>query len=367
MNKTMACLFGNRSTLAICNSANTLLCPLPVSTHPGSFPFSLSIISGAIITSSFYFKYDSSISVSDIHPRIIRAKSINDVLVRVKGYGFGDFDDAICKFGLVSQPLLFESYTDISCVVPPILVPGPMTLSISMDGLNFIKAGAIIVEADMTLLSIYPEQGPEIGSTDAIITTSGFSNSSQLECLVGKLSVQAELQEDGVRLKCKMPQGKLGGGIESVSVRGWSTSLIAINNLFYYYIPSIQLKTIFPMNLFTNQQSYITISLLTPYLGMLRDTMHIQCRFGDDVKTISNAVEINKMENLIICKTPTIASSGLLEVYLTFNKIDFNKLPINMYVFDQPEVLRVEPNIIEVSTNNRIMIHGNKFISLFFF
>jgi hypothetical protein len=68
--------------------------------------------------------------------------------------------------------------------------------------------------------------------------------------------------------------------------------------------------------------------------------------------------------NVISCKSPSFGNlTGTVEIYLSFNQMDFYKTPDTLLIYDDISVSTFSPNEIGKSEKNQLYFYGKNFLN----
>ena len=139
----LACGFGTlfpvaaswvSSSVLQCTSPATYPSATAVAVYPRTVPLFASANSGDRITADVFFEVQAGVNIGAITPR--SGIHLGQTPVFISGTGFVNSTDLACRFGLVSAPATFLSYTNLLCVAPA-QAPGPVFVEVTNNGQDF--------------------------------------------------------------------------------------------------------------------------------------------------------------------------------------------------------------------------------------
>ena len=177
------CVFGDLVAAAGWISSTVVECKSPVSTSAVAATVSLKLAhDGQDKVVGLKFHYLPAITVENVVPRA--ARPLVQKVVSVLGSGFTSNVAPLCKFGeAAASPGVFMTEMEIHCPVP-ILGPGPVLVSLSFNGVDFVNDGVEFTFLPSVVVdSVHPKSGPTSGNTVVTLEGSGFAQG--LACSFG--------------------------------------------------------------------------------------------------------------------------------------------------------------------------------------
>ena len=120
-------------------------------------------------------------------------------IVTVEGSGVRNAFGLSCRFGLTVVPAHFISENMFQCRTPS-SSPGLTTFEASSNRMDFTKSGkAFMFQAEITIRTLLPNFGLDVGDTPVFLTGSNFFNSTALSCRFGaKVATAVFLSQDTI-------------------------------------------------------------------------------------------------------------------------------------------------------------------------
>jgi len=159
----LACGFGTLFPVsAVWISSSMLQCTSPASytsttsavVYPRAVPLFASANGADRITADVYFDIQPSAHVVAVTPR--SGIHLGQTPVFIVGAGFINSTDLACRFGLVTVPATFLSFTNLLCVAPA-QAPGPVFLEVTNNGLDFTTDRVLFFYGTCPLGSYCPD------------------------------------------------------------------------------------------------------------------------------------------------------------------------------------------------------------------
>jgi hypothetical protein len=215
------------------------------------------------------------------------------------------------RFGtgsIVQATYLSGSQITLLTPAAPVLSPTVVAVECSTNGQDFTSFDyQFVFNANVSILSLDPAQGPLSGGTVVSVYGTGFIDSSMLACSVGSVSSDVVAYKNSTLLTCETPQFNDTGPFPleiSTNNKDFSSSGI---NFTYYDDPTVSSvsPTLGPM-----QGGTVVDVVGSSFL----DIPTMQCRFN---RTVVDATFVSS--TLVRCTTPTLNSSGTFLVSTTTN------------------------------------------------
>ena len=124
--------------------------------------------------------------------------------VIIDGTGFMNVETLSCSFSNVSVVGYWISNRRISCVSPQQNAERYVNLTVTNDGVDFVKVGEYQYVGQVTLERISPRHGPMLGGTTISVKGTNFVLSSELSCKFGFIRVPASFVDTNT-VRCISP------------------------------------------------------------------------------------------------------------------------------------------------------------------
>ena len=112
-------------------------------------------------------------------------------IVTVEGAAVRNVYGLSCRFGLTVVPAQFISEKLFQCRTPA-ASPGLLPFEASLNRMDFTKAGkAFLFQTEISIATLLPNYGLDVGNTPVFLTGMNFFNSSALSCRFGAKTVKA--------------------------------------------------------------------------------------------------------------------------------------------------------------------------------
>ena len=136
------------------------------------------------------YLYYEQLEIKRISPSV-GPSTRGGTIVTVEGSGVRNAFGLSCRFGFVVVPAHFISETLFQCRTPS-SSPGLTTFEASSNRMDFTKSGkTFMFQAEITIRTLLPNFGLDVGDTPVFLTGSNFFNSTALSCRFGAKIVKA--------------------------------------------------------------------------------------------------------------------------------------------------------------------------------
>ena len=276
----IVCVFGGEGDCDISTqnatyvSSNELLCTVDLSLCSAfrdlkgrSLPVSLHIGNKQVIYGPT-IQIDKVLDIEGIYPQKISVSDINSgSYVTVNGKGFADFAEKACYIGTQTEAVII-SETILLCKLPQIESPAIIDVSVTMNGVDIIQAGYLIVTSGLKISAVYPDLIPSSGYTNLRISAADLNPSYVYTCNVNGFSTVA-IVESSTLLTCPSPPS-IGPVISasSISISCVNISDFGLSNSLplHYYSSPLEFKEIFPILGPSLGGTTITLTMANPLL-----------------------------------------------------------------------------------------------------
>ena len=106
--------------------------------------------------------------------------------VVVKGMHFPNVANFMCRFGSQVSRATWNSQTEIECIAPPVTHAGTVSLSVSVNGFEFVDVDrGFTYTLVPSIQKLIPDRGVSLGGTRVHVIGSGFQPQMGLYCQFG--------------------------------------------------------------------------------------------------------------------------------------------------------------------------------------
>ena len=392
----LTCKIGMRTAAASRVNASTLKCVVPSSGPTGNdvdvgTDVSVSVQYGLVsVPSTIVFHFDGLHSISSVAPARVTSFNAPGAFVTILGSGFMNYDDLQCRIGGESRPALFTSYVSVNCLLPAVLTPGVLSVSVTLNGEDFISGSSsyLVVQSELLLLSISPVFGPALGYTSLALTVSGLTYGEAYLCVIGGLTVNASLDSTFGTLRCLTPPLLTGGVSNQSSVDSNTAPVVVVNSAqtetsSVVYAPSFRYTSqlvvagITPYLGPIGGGTVVALKLLSPRLSAITSSasLNISCKFtpteaaNADFSVPTQAIRVDLSTNTIFCTTPPAfnthtnaapAPALLMSPALALNGVDFEPTSILFEYYIEPVIISADPSVVVANVDSVVMLtRGN--------
>ena len=280
-------------------------------------------------------------------------RGIGGTRVTVQGSGFTQTGGLQVTFG--SQELQAVEVLDdrrISGLTPPSQKAGPVDVTVVTGGGQGLKKAAFIYGATVvSIQSVLPDHGPQIGNTAVTICGAGFLDNEDTTMVTfeGIAATEVMVVND-TTITCKTPAAVRGG---AVTVKVDNLNGTGILPAGYTYDPFPDVYSCAPdTGPLAGGQKVI---IAGKHFALTTSTT---VRFGEN--PAKNVLVVNS--SILSCDTPAATSPGPVEVAVT--TINGTGTKPDGYTYNpRPEVTNVEPDFGPMSGGTLITVTGTGFTS----
>jgi hypothetical protein len=349
------CMFGTKTVLAQYISLQTIRCAAPSAETIFSVPVVVlvngnlvSVVASARVNS---FRYHAEPAVAAFSPKFGSLMGNEEVNVTVTGVNLvGLASSPVCMFGSVLGLASVVSPTVIQCITPLSRTGGSVTLSISLNGVEFYPATGVSFQyvASMTVLELSPWHGSVKGGYFVDVVGLSFPQVQDLTCGFGATLTNA-IWLSASLVKCIVPSAP-HPEIVTFSLSSPTMGLSAQWS-FQYDLP-YHITTVKPnyIAVYNGPSRVVNITgsgfYRYPELG---------CRVGG---TMTAALFVSS--NQIKCSLPELVSPGVSLLEITLNGRTFDAA-IALSVKQQMVVYSVTPSVGVSSGYEAITVLGSGF------
>jgi hypothetical protein len=308
----LQCVFGPFASFATRLDSSRLLCLVPQ--HSEALPAYTTAHVPMHITfgnqrrhSAFQYQYTGPMTITGLAPARVSAAPVLGSTLVLTGDGFTDSPEKACRIGTAVVEAVTLSNTQVACLMPVALSPGLANVALSENGVDFVSAGALAVQAELLLLEVTPMVGWTDGYTHVAIKASGLDRDSDYLCTFNGVSTIATL-DASMTVRCQTPPSVAGVAVVELSVVG--AAVTSKNALSFDFVPSLVTAAVVPLvgpADATNAAS-VTVTLTAPMLGALPWNAVMQCAVmvKGGGRLVGDVTTVDVLTNSLTCALPAI-------------------------------------------------------------
>ena len=389
-------------------SARAPTCTTPPVAAPGVVALWLAFDDGAFVSTGLLFEFTRRPEVSAVQPDVVG--EAGGQIVTVIGEAFVDSQLLACRFGWGADAVveaLWMSPTRLACRAPP-LNPGRVAVAVTSNGQNFSPTSAraqLSVREQLTVTSVAPAVGPQLGGTLLTITGTGFvrplddSDSDEIDigdvaaigesataivCVFdGGLSSVATFVSETVVTCVSAPSPSLESVVQSSSLELVQAGgqLTAADADFTYH-PELAINELSPAIGPSSGGTLVRVALREPTSAATRDVLELAravgfwCHFGSSssservlgvVRNGPRDPSSGARAPLLTCRAPPAASGqheaiSTVDVRLSLNGLesDVSLAAVPFAYYATPSIASVQPAAL-TEAGGEITIIGSAF------
>ncbi|RHY06038.1 hypothetical protein DYB36_004569, partial [Aphanomyces astaci] len=257
------------------------------------------------------------------------------------------------KFGN-SEPVVaaLNAFGIATCVVPA-HAPGPVTLLVSVNGVDYLPANHTFTYLmAQTSTGLVPALGPVTGGTVVSIFGTNFASCVDMVCRFGPHLVAPAVFVSAQQLQCTTPSTVAPSDHLVVSVWcGLLNRIMTLNQSFSFYTPP-QLVSLAPRLAPTTGGTKLSITTSQP-VSVIRPSS-VSCRFDSVVSTSAVVIDATTLS----CVVPPLPLRDQVVVEVSFNGQNFHRLPYPLRLYPSIQVKSVEPSTIFWNTSTTVLVSG---------
>ncbi|KAF0747261.1 hypothetical protein AaE_007787, partial [Aphanomyces astaci] len=257
------------------------------------------------------------------------------------------------KFGN-SEPVVaaLNAFGIATCVVPA-HAPGPVTLLVSVNGVDYLPANHTFTYLmAQTSTGLVPALGPVTGGTVVSIFGTNFASCVDMVCRFGPHLVAPAVFVSAQQLQCTTPSTVAPSDHLVVSVWcGLLNRIMTLNQSFSFYTPP-QLVSLAPRLAPTTGGTKLSITTSQP-VSVIRPSS-VSCRFDSVVSTSAVVIDATTLS----CVVPPLPLRDQVVVEVSFNGQNFHRLPYPLRLYPSIQVQSVEPSTIFWNTSTTVLVSG---------
>jgi len=347
-NSIITCYFGEVYSVTTNWLSPTLIsCSIPINLNSNTYSVYCQVNEDQ--SNTVPFRIEKDIMLYEVLPSRLAAQEVSLGLFTIIGSGFLPYANLSCRFGNEMTTAIYVSQAKLLCTPPTRIIPGVVSLAISINQINYISGLFIIIDSEFVVNNVMPSFGPVSGFTTMLIDGDGFSRENIYICTIGTISVEAMMVNENTRLQCIIPPAISGSGLVSISISTQNTTAsLMTSGLFYEYYDIPVALGVTPRFGPVGESTLITILLSEPKLISLQSNlMDLLC--GLDTNNLQKVISMDYEENSIVCVVTPNQSAGELEhsLYLSLNGQDVHELAdLRFYEIDPVTIVSMEPTTI---------------------
>ncbi|MDR3454951.1 MAG: IPT/TIG domain-containing protein, partial [Rhodoferax sp.] len=283
----------------------------------------------------------------------------------VTGYGLNQTGAAFCRFGLVDiVAASSSSATAVECLAPSTSTPGPVTVQVSLNGIDFSTTSTTFTYVDLpTVGALTPTAGASTGGTVVTLTGTGFQAVSSLACRFGvEGPVVAAVFLTPQQVQCVAPlvtvdwSGTCGNvwpvGVE-VTVNGEDYS---VSGMQFQYVPVANVSSVSP-----GRGPAAGGTVVSVYGNGFVDVSGLVCQFGLGSTAVVTAARWVS-PSLVQCVSPAGVAGTSTPVSVSNNGVDFVGGAAVVFAFDGAvSVASVWPTLGSTTGGSQVVVTGAGF------
>lgn len=344
----LGCLVNNELTSLRFVDSSEIHCTIPSEMRAGMA--SIAVASNGLPISNQLNLTLVDVKINSIYPVLGDTKGGTPVVVVLEEGSNNNITH--CMFGEVVIEAVVAN-NELLCESPAMTKTGSMQFGLSVNGRDFQINSDIMFEyhSPVTIMSIFPINGPESGNTLVTIYGANFIKNGNLTCHFGKVKVAGRWVSKE-KITCNSPMLKPGSHAVSVSMND-----VDIISSYTYYRSDHELDVLMVLpSISMSTGTHLTI------LGKsFVPSDDLYCSFGEYGTTL--AVYVGPTE--INCRSPEIGISDVVSanVRVSLNGVDFSTSSAPFHISPLPEVKSISPLKGIISGGTQIMVEGSNFIS----
>eukprot|EP00979_Chaetoceros_neogracilis_P004104 scaffold713_cov274-Chaetoceros_neogracile.AAC.1 len=273
-------------------------------------------------------------------------------------------DTAFCAFAnfIVVANIVHPSTIVCTCPTnPDIVVPNKVDLLVSVNEVDFVKAGSFTYLDEPIPYSVEPSFGPDIGGNTVMITGANFHEHIPLICLFGELKVLAMFVQPGL-VSCVVPSHE--SETVQLSVLQVQRGQIDVVPIDYPTILFTYLKQMKPLQVTPSHGSRLGNTPLKILGEQLVSLDNLVCIFGDNFTTPAVLTRVDEVS----CTAPDMRHAAhkftlgiSLGLQHNFGIVVLSKSGV-LFTYTLPHtVIDVNPKRGLISGGESVMITGKDF------
>ena len=335
------CSFGNKSVPALFHSENIVSCSSP---QHQSGPVEVTISCGDSKSSSQQFQYLPEISLTKIVPEL--GPIGGGTSIEVHGLGFEKWKEYNCKFGEKEVEAIYIDPYLLSCLSPPYLIPGIITLEVISDYDITLQEVTFRYTPSPFIDHIVPSS-VMLGNNQYPIFVSGgnFLDNGGLKCIYGDdISIVTAKWLSSSLIECPFDLQQFSGSTKLAISNNWGHDKTAMLDLD---IRSNQTT----VNAFPHSGVSSGDTLVTLHIEGFFNVLAPKCIFGEMRVT---AIQTSLAE--FRCYSPPNKAE---EVSLKFSSDRMSVLDLGVYkYYDDPIIRSIFPTFGPLAGGTPISVHG---------
>lgn len=303
------------------------------------------------------FTYETMPTVTSLNPASVPQHG--GVTVTITGTGFVDSTSLSCKFGSLIIDATYLTSTSVKCVSPALPQPENVNVEVSNNRVQFSSNSVSITYNELVFVEgLFPTNGAIAGGTVITISGSGFAGT--MKCLIGGTEVAATVVS-ATSLTITAPS-KASAGVVVVSVSSQEYGNVG-TNLHFEYQANVAITSVIPLrgSLAGGTEIIIRGSNFVHTSSSL-----LRCAFSSSASgLLSISIAATFVDSSTIkCVTPTFASAGDLDVFVTTNGQDFvNNAAVIFKAIASLTITSLSPASSPAHSSSVITVTGTNFVN----
>ena len=334
------CKFGNTSTSivpAVFISSSSIECVTPAQIKSGSVCVEVSNNNVDFSHNCIPFQFTKAARIIEMYPKHGPKSGNTHITIKGKHFRAGHMQ---CRFGAIKTKAIESASNDtIVCVSPSSSLQNYVTLEVSNnDGIDFSQNGLQFMFVETPVINyVYPQRGPETGSTTLMIGGLNFYNSVDMTCLFfdddgiekGNVVKSPATWVSSSSLTCVSPPYRPSTVRVAISSNGQQHT---DSNIPYEYHSRIGITQLLPTRGSLHGGTVVMLS----GSGFINST-RLSCRFG------STIVLATFVSNASIHFTTPPYERGHVNVEVSNNGIDFSNNNIHYEFIRVSKIIQMIP------------------------
>ena len=353
------CKFGNTSTSivpAVFISSSSIECVTPAQIKSGSVCVEVSNNNVDFSHNCIPFQFTKAARIIEMYPKHGPKSGNTHITIKGKHFRAGHMQ---CRFGAIKTKAIESASNDtIVCVSPSSSLQNYVTLEVSNnDGIDFSQNGLQFMFVETPVINyVYPQRGPETGSTTLMIGGLNFYNSVDMTCLFfdddgiekGNVVKSPATWVSSSSLTCVSPPYRPSTVRVAISSNGQQHT---DSNIPYEYHSRIGITQLLPTRGSLHGGTVVMLS----GSGFINST-RLSCRFGS---TIVLATFLNN--TAIVCASPAASIEKHVNVHASNNGVDFSSVGKQFMFALEAIVKGLSPRIGPSEGGTKILVSGSNF------
>ena len=344
----LVCVFGSVHARARWISSSEVSCIAPAGGDKDEVNVSVSLNGIDHVQSTSSFQYMPEVSLVALQPSHGAARG--GTTVRIEGSNFVFSSELACRFGISSVAARYINAGEVRCVTPPLEV-GNVAVSVSNNGIDFSSSSLVYTgETDVTISEFWPVRCSTFGGCAVMLSGSGFTNSSSLECRFGGIPALKTVFESESVVRCEAP-AQVEGEVD-IEITSNGVDVASAGPVFQYVADAL-VTSISPR---TGPNSGGTSVLVNGHNFI--DSKDLRCQFGNK-SVLGRWLSASRLE----CIAPSHhIEAGAVSVRVSLNGADFTVSSKDFEYAAALSVAAVHPAVGPSSGGTEVTVSGSHFV-----